>query len=89
MAEDASVNRLVSPCRILRNLNTEGLLQADSFKLWKMICSNKLLAPVDLILFLNKMDILEANLDSGVQFSKYVPNYKDRPNEANHVSKCT
>ncbi|KAK0446068.1 guanine nucleotide binding protein, alpha subunit [Desarmillaria tabescens] len=60
---------------------------ADSFKLWKMICSNKLLAPVDLILFLNKMDILEANLDSGVQFSKYVPNYKDRPNEAKHVSK--
>ncbi|KAK0480885.1 guanine nucleotide binding protein, alpha subunit [Armillaria novae-zelandiae] len=60
---------------------------ADSFKLWKMICSNKLLAPVDLILFLNKMDILEANLDNGVQFSKYVPNYKDRPNEANHVSK--
>lgn len=60
---------------------------ADSFKLWKMICSNKLLAPVDLILFLNKMDILEANLNNGVQFSKYVPNYKDRPNEANHVSR--
>lgn len=53
-----------------------------------MICSNKLLASVDLILFLNKMDILASHLKSGIQFNRYVPNYKDKPNDTEHVAKC-
>ncbi|KAF9028177.1 G-alpha-domain-containing protein [Hymenopellis radicata] len=60
---------------------------ADSFKLWKMICSSKLLVTVDLILFLNKMDILDSHLKSGIQFNRYVPNYKDKPNDSEHVAK--
>lgn len=57
-------------------------------KLWRMICSNKLLASVDLILLLNKIDILDAQLKAGVQFSKYVTSYRDKPNETEAVSKC-
>ncbi|KIK70151.1 hypothetical protein GYMLUDRAFT_151735 [Collybiopsis luxurians FD-317 M1] len=60
---------------------------ADSMKLWRMICTNKLLASVDLILLLNKIDILDAQLKAGVQFSKYVTSYRDKPNEVEPVSK--
>ncbi|KAF9068855.1 guanine nucleotide binding protein, alpha subunit [Rhodocollybia butyracea] len=60
---------------------------ADSMKLWRMICSNKLLASVDLILLLNKIDILDAQLKAGVQFSKYVTSYRDKPNETEAVAK--
>ncbi|KAJ3774645.1 guanine nucleotide binding protein, alpha subunit [Lentinula raphanica] len=60
---------------------------ADSMKLWRMICTNKLLASVDLILLLNKIDILDAQLKAGVQFGKYVTSYRDKPNETDAVSK--
>ncbi|KAG7091963.1 hypothetical protein E1B28_008352 [Marasmius oreades] len=61
---------------------------ADSMKLWRMICSNKLLASVDLILLLNKIDILAANLKAGIAFSKYVTSYsKDKPNTVESISK--
>ncbi|KAF9256608.1 G-alpha-domain-containing protein [Marasmius fiardii PR-910] len=61
---------------------------ADSMKLWRTICSNKLLASVDLILLLNKIDILDARLKAGVQFSKYVTSYsKEKPNTVESVSK--
>lgn len=56
--------------------------------LWKTLCSNKLLQSVELVLFLNKMDILKSLLESGVRFGKYVMSYKDRPNEVGPVSKC-
>ncbi|KAF4616850.1 hypothetical protein D9613_008685 [Agrocybe pediades] len=39
----------------------------DSVLLWKAVCSSKLLANVDLVLFLNKCDILEKKLKSGVR----------------------
>ncbi|KAI6121937.1 G-alpha-domain-containing protein [Pisolithus sp. B1] len=53
----------------------------DSVLLWKAICSNKLLANVDLVLFLNKCDILEAKLKSGIRLAKYVRSYGDRAND--------
>jgi len=40
----------------------------DSVLLWKAVCSSKLLANVDLILFLNKCDILDKKLRSGIQY---------------------
>ncbi|KAJ7931299.1 guanine nucleotide-binding protein alpha-4 subunit [Mycena leptocephala] len=40
----------------------------DSVLLWKAVCSNKLLANVDLVLFLNKCDILERKLKAGVRW---------------------
>jgi len=64
------------------------LLQEDSVILWKAVCSNKLLANVDLVLFLNKCDILEAKLNSGINVSKYIKSYGDRSNDVDSVSKC-
>ncbi|KAJ3976737.1 guanine nucleotide binding protein, alpha subunit [Lentinula raphanica] len=59
----------------------------DSVLLWKTICSNKLLANVDLVLFLNKCDILEAKLKAGVRLAKYVKSFGDRANNLETVSK--
>jgi guanine nucleotide-binding protein alpha-1 subunit len=56
--------------------------------LWKDICSNKLLANVDLVLFLNKCDILDKKLKSGIRLAKYVRSYGDRPNDLESTSKC-
>ena len=56
--------------------------------LWKMICSNKLLAKVELVLFLNKCDILDKKLKSGVRLAKYVRSFQDRSNDSETVPKC-
>ncbi|EDR02573.1 guanine nucleotide-binding protein alpha-4 subunit [Laccaria bicolor S238N-H82] len=59
----------------------------DSILLWKAVCSNKLLANVDLVLLLNKCDILEKKLKLGIQVSKYIRSYGDRKNDLDSVSK--
>ncbi|KAF8632165.1 hypothetical protein AX17_004906 [Amanita inopinata Kibby_2008] len=59
----------------------------DSVLLWRDVCSNKFLANVDLILFLNKCDILEAKLTAGTRIAKYVRSYGDRENDFDTVSK--
>ncbi|KAF8621238.1 hypothetical protein AX15_007950 [Amanita polypyramis BW_CC] len=59
----------------------------DSMRLWEQICANKILASVELILFLNKLDILDAKLKSGIQIASYITSYGDRPNDTKHVSK--
>ncbi|PPR01953.1 hypothetical protein CVT24_011102 [Panaeolus cyanescens] len=59
----------------------------DSLRLWQTICSNKLLAGIEFVLFLNKLDILDAKLKSGIQFSSYVTSYLDKPNETKPVAK--
>ncbi|KIK02627.1 hypothetical protein K443DRAFT_677470 [Laccaria amethystina LaAM-08-1] len=59
----------------------------DSVLLWKAVCSNQLLANVNLVLFLNKCDILEKKLKSGIQVSKYIRSYRDRENDLDNVSK--
>ncbi|KAJ7150919.1 guanine nucleotide binding protein, alpha subunit [Mycena crocata] len=58
----------------------------DSVLLWKAVCSNKLLANVDLVLFLNKCDILERKLASGVRLARYVRSYAQRENTFDAVS---
>lgn len=63
-------------------------LQEDSVLLWKMICSNKMLANVELVLFLNKCDILDRKLKSGIRLAKYVRSFQDRPNDSETVQKC-
>jgi guanine nucleotide-binding protein alpha-1 subunit len=42
----------------------------DSLQLFTQICSNRLLASVHLVLFLNKTDILRTKLESGVRLKK-------------------
>jgi guanine nucleotide-binding protein subunit alpha len=48
----------------------------DSLRLWQAICSNKILASIDFVLFLNKLDLLECKLRSGIQFSSFVTSYE-------------
>ncbi|KAL4252694.1 P-loop containing nucleoside triphosphate hydrolase [Abortiporus biennis] len=59
----------------------------DSFVLWKSIVSAKLLADCAIILFMNKYDLLEKKLKSGVQINHYLTSYGDRDNEAGTFSK--
>lgn len=73
----------------LINFLTDMAWQEDSVLLWKMICSNKMLANVELVLFLNKCDILDRKLKSGIRLAKYVRSFQDRPNDSETVQKCT
>ena len=60
----------------------------DSVLLWKMVCANKLLAGVELVLFLNKCDMLEKKLRAGVRLAKYVKSFQERSNDSETVQKC-
>ncbi|KAJ7679756.1 guanine nucleotide binding protein, alpha subunit [Mycena rosella] len=60
----------------------------DSILLWKIIVSSPLLKDTNLILFLNKCDILKAKLASGQKFRHYVTSYGDRPNNFENCSQC-
>ena len=60
----------------------------DSITLWKSICSSKILAKTQLILFLNKCDILSRKLKRGIKVNKHIPSFGDRPNEVMTVVKC-
>ncbi|KIJ56356.1 hypothetical protein M422DRAFT_219501 [Sphaerobolus stellatus SS14] len=57
----------------------------DSITLWKEICRSKLFADAQIILFLNKVDLLKHKLESGIHFASFVPSYGDRPNEVTTV----
>ncbi|KAI0264742.1 guanine nucleotide binding protein, alpha subunit [Gloeopeniophorella convolvens] len=61
----------------------------DSVLLWKSIVSNPLLVHTNMVLFLNKCDILREKLSSGVQFGRYVTSYGDRPNDFQSTAICT
>ena len=60
----------------------------DSMQLWKLVCSNRLLARTELVLFLNKVDLLERKLGSGVLFGRFVKSYREGENEVGAVGKC-
>jgi len=59
----------------------------DSLKLFTHICSNALLKNVNLVLFLNKLDLLKEKLEKGTQVRKYMPSFGDRPNDLKTVMK--
>ncbi|KAF8644243.1 hypothetical protein AX16_008598 [Volvariella volvacea WC 439] len=58
----------------------------DSLLLWKAVVSNKLLAKVNIVLFLNKCDLLQAKLEAGVKLNQHMPSYGDRSNDYKSVS---
>ncbi|KAH7886276.1 guanine nucleotide binding protein, alpha subunit [Phlebopus sp. FC_14] len=58
----------------------------DSLLLWKSLVSNKLLMNVSIVLFLNKIDLLQAKLKSGVRLKDHMPHYGDKPNDYESVS---
>jgi len=43
---------------------------------------------VELILFLNKCDLLAKKLEAGIRVATFVPGFKDRPNDLETVTKC-
>ncbi|KAJ7573988.1 guanine nucleotide binding protein, alpha subunit [Mycena floridula] len=53
----------------------------DSYLLWKSVCSCKLLARTQLILFLNKCDLLQLKLQRGVRIRDSVPSFGERKND--------
>ncbi|KAH8079422.1 G-alpha-domain-containing protein [Cristinia sonorae] len=59
----------------------------DSLILWKTIVSSDVLRGVQLILFLNKCDLLQKKIHRGVRVADYVSSYGDRPNDAKSVAK--
>ncbi|KAH7912751.1 guanine nucleotide binding protein, alpha subunit [Hygrophoropsis aurantiaca] len=59
----------------------------DSFILWKAVCSSKLLTNTTLIMFLNKIDLLEKKIANGILIKQHLPSYGDRPNETGAVVK--
>jgi hypothetical protein len=61
----------------------------DSILLWTAICSSPLLVKTQLILFLNKCDLLRRKLKRGVKVNQYLPSFGDRENDLTHVIKCT
>ncbi len=60
----------------------------DSITLWSSICETPLLANTQLILFLNKCDLLQNKLDAGVEVVNHIPSYCKRPNDLKCVVKC-
>ncbi|KAG8893697.1 hypothetical protein FRB99_001807, partial [Tulasnella sp. 403] len=58
----------------------------DSLLLFRSVCANKLLAK-NIVLFLNKIDILKQKLQAGIKLNRYVRSYGDRPNEFEPVSR--
>jgi guanine nucleotide-binding protein alpha-1 subunit len=91
LAEDETVNRLVcflAECSNFYENNVPQPSQKDSLSLWKSICANRVLAKVNFILLLNKVDLLEAKLKAGIRFRDYVVSYGDLPNDVKHVGQC-
>ncbi|KAJ6572753.1 guanine nucleotide binding protein, alpha subunit [Mycena vulgaris] len=60
---------------------------ADSLDLWTSVVSNKLLEKTNLILFLNKVDILQSKLASGIRLVDFYPAYGLRPNDYDSASR--
>ncbi|KAI5122002.1 hypothetical protein M0805_001834 [Coniferiporia weirii] len=71
--------------QVLMEDNSVNRLE-DSVLLWKSVVSNPLLAKTNLVLFLNKCDVLRAKLAAGIRLGKYVISYADRPNDFEHAS---
>ena len=64
----------------------------DTLQLWKIVCENKLLQNTELVLFLNKCDLLRRKLERGVRFGEWVTSYdsgkEKRENDATAVGRC-
>ncbi|KAH6910634.1 heterotrimeric G protein alpha subunit [Coprinopsis sp. MPI-PUGE-AT-0042] len=58
----------------------------DSLILWTSICSTKILAKTQLIMFLNKCDLLQKKLKR-IRFTDFVPSFGQRPNTTEEVVK--
>jgi hypothetical protein len=60
----------------------------DSYMVWDSICSSKLLAKAQLILFLNKCDLLRAKLERGLLIRDSIPSYGNNQNDFHTATHC-
>lgn len=58
----------------------------DSLQTFTSVCSNPLLKNVHLVLFLNKIDILQQKIQAGIKVRKYITSFGNRNNEYHEVS---
>ncbi|KZV91373.1 G-protein alpha subunit [Exidia glandulosa HHB12029] len=59
----------------------------DTFLLWKDVVSNRLLAKVIIVLFMNKIDILNIKISQGVDVRKYVPRFEGNVKNSDEVTR--
>ncbi|KAF7292154.1 hypothetical protein MIND_01242400 [Mycena indigotica] len=60
---------------------------ADSLDLWAQVITHPLLAKTNIILFMNKIDLMQAKLAAGVRLADFYPAYGRRPNDFDSASK--
>jgi hypothetical protein len=60
----------------------------DTYMLWQTLCSLQMLSKTQIILFLNKCDLLEQKLRAGVKVRTHVPSFGSRSNDVETVKKC-
>ncbi|KAG1859657.1 guanine nucleotide binding protein, alpha subunit [Suillus subluteus] len=53
----------------------------DSYLLWKSVCSSRILAKTEIILFLNKCDLLHNKIKRGMCIKDHIPSYGSRKND--------
>jgi hypothetical protein len=86
VGESAGASALLS--RTISSVLIATSAQEDSVLLWKSIVQNPLLKRTNLVLFLNKCDILKAKLASGIKLGDYIVSYGRRPNDFESGSQC-
>ncbi|KIJ60895.1 hypothetical protein HYDPIDRAFT_97696 [Hydnomerulius pinastri MD-312] len=59
----------------------------DSYQLWRSVCSSRILAKTQVILFLNKCDLLHNKIKRGMRVRDYIPSFADRKNDTLTVMK--
>lgn len=59
----------------------------DTYMLWQTLCSLQILVKTQIILFLNKCDLLEQKLRAGIKVRTHVPSFGDRSNDVDTVKK--
>ncbi|KAH9017575.1 guanine nucleotide binding protein, alpha subunit [Lactarius hengduanensis] len=59
----------------------------DTYMLWQTLCSLQMLSKTQIILFLNKCDLLEQKLRAGVRVRTHVPSFGNRSNDVDTVKK--
>src|SRR6266702_258326 len=59
----------------------------DTYMLWQTLCSLQMLSKTQIILFLNKCDLLERKLRAGVRVRTHVPSFGSRSNDVDTVKK--
>ncbi|TRM69252.1 guanine nucleotide binding protein, alpha subunit [Schizophyllum amplum] len=87
--DDVTAVIFLAPVSVFDEVDETGTNRLrDSMSLWKTLCSEKLLMRAQLVLFLNKCDVLDHKLKSTkAQIKDYFPSFKDRSNDTKTVCK--